>query len=326
MFRHETPQAGRYRQFWQVDVEAVGLPGPDVDAELIALSARLWQRLGISGLKLEINSLGTPESRRAYRAQLLEYLRASRVAAGCRQPAAPGRQSAAHPGQQEPGHAGADRAARRVLTEHLDPESRAHFEALCAHAAGRWASPTRSTRAWCAGSTTTTARCSSGSPQSTGAQNAVCSGGRYDGLIAQLGGDATPAVGFAMGVERLVALLTAAGSVPPRRPARMSTWSSAASGPPRRALAMVERLRSRAAAAAVRAEPRRGQLQGPVPPCRPQRRAPGADHRRGRARPRRGRDETFARASRVRASARSRSSRPAVDAALALLRSGGRWG
>ena len=75
MFRHETPQAGRYRQFWQVDVEAVGCTGPDVDAELIALSARLWQRLGISGLRLEINSLGTPESRREYRAHLTDYLR-----------------------------------------------------------------------------------------------------------------------------------------------------------------------------------------------------------------------------------------------------------
>src|SRR5438045_722536 len=77
MFRHEAPQAGRYRQFWQVDVEAVGWPGPDVDAELIALGTRLWERLGIaSGLRLEINSLGTPESRRAYRERLVEYLHA----------------------------------------------------------------------------------------------------------------------------------------------------------------------------------------------------------------------------------------------------------
>ena len=75
MFRHETPQAGRYRQFWQVDVEAVGYPGPDVDAELIACGTRLWRRLGIGGLRLEINSLGTPESRREYRARLVEYLR-----------------------------------------------------------------------------------------------------------------------------------------------------------------------------------------------------------------------------------------------------------
>ena len=76
MFRHEAPQAGRYRQFWQVDVEVVGCPGPDVDAELIAMSARLWRRLGIPGLRLQLNSLGTPESRRAYRARLIEYLTA----------------------------------------------------------------------------------------------------------------------------------------------------------------------------------------------------------------------------------------------------------
>ena len=80
MFRHETPQAGRYRQFWQVDVEAVGWPGPDVDAELIALSARLWQRLGIEGLCLQINSLGTPASRSEYRARLVDYLRAHQAA------------------------------------------------------------------------------------------------------------------------------------------------------------------------------------------------------------------------------------------------------
>src|SRR4029077_11953517 len=90
MFRHETPQAGRYRQFWQVDVEAVGCAGPEIDAELIALGARLWQRLGITGLKLELNSLGTPESRREYRAHLVEYLRAheaERDAAQQRRPA-----------------------------------------------------------------------------------------------------------------------------------------------------------------------------------------------------------------------------------------------
>src|ERR1700756_6074331 len=84
MFRHEAPQAGRYRQFWQVDVEAVGWSGPDVDAELIALGTRLWQRLGIAaGLRLEINSLGTAESRRVYRERLAGDLRApeARVAA-----------------------------------------------------------------------------------------------------------------------------------------------------------------------------------------------------------------------------------------------------
>src|SRR5579864_4773500 len=75
MFRHETPQAGRYRQFHQLDLEAVGFPGPDVDAELIALSARLWRTLGIGRVRLQVNSLGTPESRRAYRELLVSYFR-----------------------------------------------------------------------------------------------------------------------------------------------------------------------------------------------------------------------------------------------------------
>ena len=87
MFRHERPQKGRYRQFYQVDVEAVGFAGPDADAELIALTARLWRRLGISRVKLQINSLGTAESRRVYREKLVAYFRAhearsTRTAAG----------------------------------------------------------------------------------------------------------------------------------------------------------------------------------------------------------------------------------------------------
>jgi histidyl-tRNA synthetase len=212
MFRHEAPQAGRYRQFWQVDVEAVGCPGPDVDAELIALSARLWQRLGIAGLRLQLNSLGTPESRRAYRARLLEYLRAreSQLDADSQRRLAgnPLRVlDSKNPAMQEL-ISGAPR-----LTEHLDAQSREHFEALCGmlRAAGvsYEINPrlvrgldyyTRTVFEWISASTS--------------AQNAVCSGGRYDGLIAQLGGDATPAIGFAMGVERLVALLVAAGRTP----------------------------------------------------------------------------------------------------------------
>jgi histidyl-tRNA synthetase len=213
MFRHEAPQAGRYRQFWQVDVEAVGSAGPDVDAELIALSARLWQRLGIgTGLKLEINSLGTPESRRAYRARLVEYLGAheARLDADSRRRLAgnPLRiLDSKNPEMQEL------IAAAPLLTEHLDDESRAHFEALGRMLAGAGVAYdinprlvrgldyyNRTVFEWITAS--------------TGAQNAVCSGGRYDGLIAQLGGEATPAVGFAIGVERLVALVVAAGSTP----------------------------------------------------------------------------------------------------------------
>jgi len=241
MFRHEAPQAGRYRQFWQVDVEAVGCPGPDVDAELIALSARLWRRLGITGLKLQINSLGTPDSRRAYRARLLEYLRAhaARLDADSERRLAgnPLRiLDSKHPQMQE-----VIRGAP-LLTEHLDPESHAHFDALCGMLRGVGVSYeinprlvrgldyyNRTVFEWIT--------------PSTGAQNAVCSGGRYDGLIAQLGGDATPAIGFAMGVERLVALMQAAGGTVPAPPPDVYV---VVSGPQAaaQALELVERLRS----------------------------------------------------------------------------------
>jgi histidyl-tRNA synthetase len=213
MFRHEAPQAGRYRQFWQVDVEAVGSPGPDVDAELIAMSARLWRRLGIEGLTLHLNSLGTPESRRVYRARLLEYLEAheSQLDEDSR------RRLVGNPlrvlDSKNPDMQELIRGAP-MLTEYLDAESRAHFEALCAMLGAVGVAYeinprlvrgldyyNRTVFEWITAY--------------TGAQNAVCSGGRYDGLIAQLGGEATPAVGFAMGVERLVALLVAAGRGPP---------------------------------------------------------------------------------------------------------------
>jgi histidyl-tRNA synthetase len=240
MFRHETPQAGRYRQFWQVDVEAVGCPGPDVDAELIALSARLWERLGIAGLKLELNSLGTPENRRAYRAHLLEYLRAHEAQLD----ADSQRRLAGNPlrvlDSKNPAMQEIIRGAPQ-LTEHLDTESRGHFDELCsmlrAVGVSYQINPrlvrgldyyTRTVFEWVT--------------DSTHAQNAVCSGGRYDGLIAQLGGDATPAVGFAMGVERLVALLVAAGRTPPA--ARPDVYI-VVGGPPTaaQALQLVERLR-----------------------------------------------------------------------------------
>jgi len=241
MFRHEAPQAGRYRQFWQVDVEAVGTPGPDVDAELIALSARLWQRLGIAGLRLEINSLGTPESRRVYRSRLTDYLRAheSGLDADSR------RRLTGNPlrvlDSKNPEMQEILRGAP-LLTEHLDNESREHFEALCAMlraVAIPYAINPRLVR----GLDYYTRTVFEWLTASSGAQNAVCSGGRYDGLIAQLGGDPTPAVGFAMGVERLVALLVAAGrSPPPTYPDVYVVVGGPDAAAP--ALELIERLRS----------------------------------------------------------------------------------
>ena len=216
-------------------------PGPDIDAELIALGARLWQRLGITGLKLELNSLGTPESRREYRAHLVEYLRAheSHLDADSQRRLAgnPLRiLDSKNPDMQE------IIAGAPLLAEHLDPESRQHFEQLCQMLAGIGVSYhlnprlvrgldyyTRTVFEWIT--------------PSTGAQNAVCSGGRYDGLIAQLGGEPTPAIGFAMGIERLVALLVDAGRVPaPARPQLYVVVSGTQVAA--RALQIVEELRN----------------------------------------------------------------------------------
>ena len=212
MFRHEAPQAGRYRQFWQVDVEAVGCAGPDVDAELIAMSARLWRRLGIEGLTLQMNSLGTAESRRVYRARLVEYLEAheAQLDADSR------RRLLGNPlrvlDSKNPEMQELIRGAP-LLSEHLDPESHAHFAELCAtlRAVGV---PYEINPRLVRGLDYYNRTVFEWVTASSGAQNAVCSGGRYDGLIAQLGGDATPAIGFAMGIERLVMLVVAAGRTP----------------------------------------------------------------------------------------------------------------
>jgi histidyl-tRNA synthetase len=241
MFRHEAPQAGRYRQFWQVDVEAIGCPGPDVDAELIAMSARLWRRLGIEGLTLQLNSLGTPESRRLYRARLVDYLKTHEAELDEDSRRRLGGNPLRVLDSKNPDMQELIRAAP-LLTEHLDAESQAHFAELCAMLRAVGVSYeinprlvrgldyyTRTVFEWITAS--------------SGAQNAVCSGGRYDGLIAQLGGDATPAVGFAMGVERLVTLLVAAGRAPaaPHPDVYVVVGGPQAFSP---ALQLVERLRT----------------------------------------------------------------------------------
>lgn len=207
MFRYERPQKGRYRQFHQFGVEAYGLEGPAADAEQVAMCARLWRRLGITGLRLEINSLGTPEERAAYRERLLEYLRAreSSLDGDSR------RRLSTNPlrilDSKNPAMADLLADAPSVL-DTLGDESRAHFDTLCATLddldIDYRINPrlvrgldyyTRTVFEWLT--------------DELGAQDAVCSGGRYDGLVAQLGGGDTPAVGFALGVERLVELMEA---------------------------------------------------------------------------------------------------------------------
>ena len=213
VFRHEKPQKGRYRQFYQVDVEAVGFAGPDVDAELIALTARLWRRLGVTRVKLQINSLGTAETRRVYRGKLVEYF------------------SHCHERLDEDSRRRLNGnplrildsknpdlreliAAAPLLADSLDPESQAHFAALCAALAAMGIEFTINPRL-VRGLDYYSRTVFEWITDALGAQDAVCSGGRYDGLITQLGGEATPAIGFAMGVDRVVELLRQLPSQPP---------------------------------------------------------------------------------------------------------------
>ena len=213
MFRHERPQKGRYRQFYQVDLEALGFAGPDVDAEIIALTARLWRKLGIERVQLQINSLGTPEARRLYREKLTEYFRGYETSLDAdskrRLEGNPLRILDSKNPEMQAVIAGAP-----LLTDHLDPESKDHFDSLCGMLRDVGV-PYRVNPRLVRGLDYYTRTVFEWITDALGAQDAVCSGGRYDGLIAQLGGESTPGVGFAMGVERTVELIVQAQRTPP---------------------------------------------------------------------------------------------------------------
>jgi histidyl-tRNA synthetase len=205
MFRHERPQKGRYRQFHQIGVETYGMPGPDIDAEIILVSARIWQALGISDLELQLNTLGTAEERAAYRDRLVAYFEAhgdqldedSRRRLGSN----PLRiLDSKNPAMREL----LDQAPS--LEQHLGETSRAHFDFICRtldnagvayvinrHLVRGLDYYSRTVFEWVT--------------DRLGAQGTVCAGGRYDGLVEQLGGKPVPAVGFAMGLERLIAII-----------------------------------------------------------------------------------------------------------------------
>lgn len=205
MFRHERPQKGRYRQFNQFGVEVFGLSGADIDAELIALTARFWEKVGLEGLELQINSLGSLEARQAYRDKLVAYLNQHLEQLDedslRRLETNPLRiLDSKNPDMKEV----IDGAPK--LIEHLDEESVAHFEQLKGYLDDLGieyvVNPNlvrgldyynKTVFEW-----VTT---------ELGAQGTVCAGGRYDGLVEQIGGKSTPASGFAMGLERLMALL-----------------------------------------------------------------------------------------------------------------------
>ncbi len=213
MFRHERPQKGRYRQFYQVGVETFGIAGPDIDAELIFLTARLWQQLGLRDITLEINSLGSAESRKAYRNVLQQYLREHENELDEDSK----RRLDSNPlrvlDSKNPDMQALIEAAPKLL-DHIDEESREHYAGLKTLLDAA-AIPYRENPRLVRGLDYYTRTVFEWVTDRLGAQGTVCAGGRFDGLVEQLGGKATPAAGFAMGLERLIALLEEEGIDPP---------------------------------------------------------------------------------------------------------------
>ncbi|MGA2655573.1 MAG: histidine--tRNA ligase [Gammaproteobacteria bacterium] len=206
MFRYERPQKGRLRQFHQFGVEALGMPGPDIDAEIIALTARLWQLLGVSQhLYLEINSLGTANARAAHRAALVTYFNKNADLldedSQRRLTTNPLRiLDSKNPAMRDM----LDSAP--ALLDYLDEESKAHFQQLQQMLAAmgiQYKVNPRLVR----GLDYYTKTVFEWMTHDLGAQGTICAGGRYDGLVEQLGGEPTPAFGFALGLERLIDLM-----------------------------------------------------------------------------------------------------------------------
>jgi histidyl-tRNA synthetase len=209
MFRHERPQKGRYRQFHQIGVEALGFEGPDIDAEHIVMCARLWRTLGLDGIGLELNTLGSSDARARYRARLVQYLERHQDQldedSRRRMHTNPLRVlDSKNPAMQ----ALIEQAPR--LYDDLDEEALRHFEQL--QAALRAANvPYTLNPRLVRGLDYYNRTVFEWVTDRLGAQGTVCAGGRYDGLIEQIGGKAAPACGYAMGVERLLALMEMSG-------------------------------------------------------------------------------------------------------------------
>jgi histidyl-tRNA synthetase len=209
MFRHERPQKGRYRQFHQLGVEAFGMSGPDIDAEMIFMTAHMWQRLGLQDAELQINSLGTAAARAEYRTVLVAWLREheTQLDEDSR------RRLESNPlrilDSKNPAMQSLIEAAPK-LPDYLDEESRAHFSELCDlldRAGLAYQVNPRLVRGLDYYSKTVFEWVT----DQLGAQGTICAGGRYDGLVEQLGGKPTAAIGFALGLERLLALQEASG-------------------------------------------------------------------------------------------------------------------
>jgi len=206
MFRYERPQKGRQRQFNQIGVEAFGVASPDIDAELILLSARLWRQLGIDeAVELQLNSIGSTESRRQYRSALVEYL--SQHVQQLDEDSQ--RRLASNPLRILDSKSQATQAVldgAPVMSDYLDEESAADFATLCDLLAAAGVEYTVNPRL-VRGLDYYNKTVFEWVTDKLGAQGTVCAGGRYDGLVQQLGGKETPGIGFAMGMERLVLLL-----------------------------------------------------------------------------------------------------------------------
>ena len=212
MFRHERPQKGRYRQFHQVGVEAYGFNGPDIDAEMILMTARLWKQLGLTDVMLQINSLGSTEARLAYRDILIAYFEANQDQLD------DDSQRRLHTNplrildSKNPEMQVLNEAAPKLL-DHLDDESRQEFTALCdaLNEAGlSYEVNPRLVRGLDYYGKTVFEWVT----DQLGSQGTICAGGRYDGLVSQLGGKGATAIGFAIGLERLILLLETTNSLP----------------------------------------------------------------------------------------------------------------
>ena len=212
MFRHERPQKGRYRQFHQIGVEAYGFNGPDIDAEMILMTSRIWTKLGLTGATLQINSLGSTEARLAYRDVLVAYFEAHQDELD------EDSQRRLHTNplrildSKNPAMQALNDAAPKLI-DHLDDESRQEFETLCQilDSAGlSYEVNPRLVRGLDYYGKTVFEWVT----DQLGSQGTICAGGRYDGLVAQLGGKGATAIGFAIGIERLIALLEATDSLP----------------------------------------------------------------------------------------------------------------
>jgi len=212
MFRHERPQKGRYRQFHQLGVEAYGFSGPDIDAEMILMTARIWKQIGLTGVTLQINSLGSTDARLAYREVLVDYYQANYDQldedSQRRLESNPLRILDSKNSDMQ-----ALNEAAPKLIDHLDAESKHEFDTLCQlldNAGLAYEVNPRLVRGLDYYGKTVFEWVT----EHLGSQGTICAGGRYDGLVEQLGGKAATAIGFAIGLERLIALLEAMEALP----------------------------------------------------------------------------------------------------------------